>query len=98
MTPPLIVNPNTNLVPILTNGRLRLSQNGKPVPIVATETIRRCFIFPDILEAAVVGIPNPKWGETVKAYIVIKPGKQMTEEQVIQFCQSSIASYKNAGY
>ncbi|MEK3766112.1 MULTISPECIES: class I adenylate-forming enzyme family protein [unclassified Solibacillus] len=52
------------------------------------------YSHPDILEAAVVGIPHPTWGETVKAYIVLKSGKQMTEEQVIQFCQSSIASYK----
>ncbi|SOC16591.1 cadherin domain-containing protein [Ureibacillus xyleni] len=38
-TPPLIENPNTNLVPVLTNGKLVLSQNGQPVPIVVTETI-----------------------------------------------------------
>lgn len=52
------------------------------------------YSHPDILEAAVVGIPDPQWGEAVKAFIVLKPGKQMTEEQVIRFCQNSIASYK----
>ncbi|MCM3721702.1 AMP-binding enzyme [Solibacillus isronensis] len=41
-----------------------------------------------------MGIPDPQWGEAVKAFIVLKPGKQMTEEQVIRFCHSSIASYK----
>ncbi|MEK4385625.1 long-chain fatty acid--CoA ligase [Solibacillus sp. FSL W7-1464] len=52
------------------------------------------YSHPDILEAAVVGIPDPQWGEAVKAFIVLKPGKQMTTEQVIRYCQNSIASYK----
>jgi fatty-acyl-CoA synthase len=52
------------------------------------------YSHPDILEAAVVGEPDPKWGETVKACIVMKPGKQLTQDEVIEFCQSSLASYK----
>ncbi|AZV42782.1 acyl-CoA synthetase [Peribacillus asahii] len=52
------------------------------------------YRHPDILEAAVIGIPDSRWGETVKAYIVLKPGKQLTKEQVIEFCKQHIASYK----
>lgn len=52
------------------------------------------YCHPDILEVAVIGVPDPKWGETVKAFIVMKPGKQLTKNQVIEYCQSQIASYK----
>ena len=52
------------------------------------------YTHPDILEAAIVGIPDPNWGESVKAFVVMKPGKQLTEEDVIQYCQQHISSYK----
>jgi fatty-acyl-CoA synthase len=47
-----------------------------------------------IREAAVVGIPDPLWGESVKAFVVLKSGMSMTEEEVIEYCKSHLASYK----
>jgi long-chain acyl-CoA synthetase len=52
------------------------------------------FSHPKILEAAVVGVPDKIMGEEVKAYIVLKPGEMMSEEEVRQFCNENLASFK----
>ncbi len=52
------------------------------------------YRHPKIQEAAVVGVPHPLWGETVKAFVVLKTGEGMTEEEVIEYCKSHLASYK----
>jgi len=52
------------------------------------------FEHPKILEACAVGIPDPYRGETVKAYVVLKPEEKMTEEEVIQYCGTKLAKYK----
>ncbi|MCC6260567.1 MAG: long-chain fatty acid--CoA ligase [Anaerolineales bacterium] len=49
---------------------------------------------PKVLEVGVGGIPDPKSGETVKAWIVLKPGESMTEDEVKEFCKEHLASYK----
>ncbi len=49
---------------------------------------------PKVLEAGVAGIPDPYRGETVKAWIVFKPGETATEEELKNFCKESLASYK----
>lgn len=47
-----------------------------------------------IQEAAVVGIPDPYRGETVKAFIVVKDSYQVTEDELNAFCRQRLASYK----
>jgi long-chain acyl-CoA synthetase len=52
------------------------------------------FSHPKIKEACAAGIPHRYRGETVKAYIVLREGETMTEDEVIQFCLENMARYK----
>jgi acyl-CoA synthetase (AMP-forming)/AMP-acid ligase II len=52
------------------------------------------YSHPDVLEAAVVGVPDPQWGEAVKAVIVPKPGATIAVEDIIRFSRERLASYK----
>jgi long-chain acyl-CoA synthetase len=52
------------------------------------------FQHPKIQEAVSVGIPDKYRGETVKAFIVLKPGEKATEDEIISFCKEKLAVYK----
>lgn len=52
------------------------------------------FTHPDIAEAAVVGMPDQVWGESVRAFIVLKPKSSMSEKEVIGYCKEHLAGYK----
>lgn len=52
------------------------------------------YAHPKVLEACTVGIPDPKRGETVKAFIVVKTGETLTVEEVIAHCKESLTGYK----
>ena len=52
------------------------------------------YSHPDILEAAVIGVPDRQWGEALKAVIVLKQGAKITEEELQRFCKDRLSSYK----
>jgi long-chain acyl-CoA synthetase len=52
------------------------------------------FQNPKFQDAVAVGIADKYRGETVKAYVVLKPGQTATEEEVIAFCREKLAAYK----
>ena len=51
-------------------------------------------IHPDVLEAAVFGVPSEEWGESVHSVVVVREGATMTEQQVIAHCREHLAGYK----
>jgi len=52
------------------------------------------FTHPKVALAAVVGVPDEKSGEMVKAFLQLKPGETATEEEILQFCKEKMAGYK----
>ncbi|TLZ99566.1 MAG: long-chain fatty acid--CoA ligase [Methanobacteriota archaeon] len=52
------------------------------------------FMHPAVGEAAAIGVPDPYRGETVKAFVVLKPGKTATEADLIAFCKERLAPFK----
>ena len=52
------------------------------------------YAHPAVREAAVFGIPDPKWGELVMASVVLKPGRALSVDDLIAHCRRSLANYK----
>jgi long-chain acyl-CoA synthetase len=62
--------------------------------IVPREVEEVLYMHPKVVEAVVAGVPDARRGETVKAYLVLKPGESCTEEEVRDFCKQYLAPYK----
>lgn len=62
--------------------------------VYSTEVENVLYSHPDILEAAVIGVPDTKWGEVIKAIVVLKGGRDASDKEIIAFCKDRIAHYK----
>jgi acyl-CoA synthetase (AMP-forming)/AMP-acid ligase II len=52
------------------------------------------FQHPAVAEVAVIGIPDERWGELVTALVVLKPGAEVTADELVAFCRERLAGYK----
>jgi acyl-CoA synthetase (AMP-forming)/AMP-acid ligase II len=68
---------------------IRAGENISPAEVEAV-----LHTHPAIDEAAIIGIPNPEWGEQVMAIVVPMVGSSLTAEEVIDWCQQRLASFK----
>jgi acyl-CoA synthetase (AMP-forming)/AMP-acid ligase II len=81
-------------------GHLTISDRKKDVIITGGENVSSIevedalFSHPAVAEAAVIGVPHDKWGETIKALVVRAEGAQVTEAELIAHCKDRLAGYK----
>jgi len=82
------------------DGYIELRDRAKDIIISGGENIstieveRAVYAHPAVLEAAVVGIPDEKWGEVPKAFVTLKPGASASADDIIAFCREKLAHFK----
>ncbi|MDT0203330.1 AMP-binding protein [Nocardioides sp. AE5] len=82
------------------DGYLTIADRKKDVIITGGENVSSIevedvlFSHPAVAEVAVIGVPSEKWGETIKALVVLASGEQATEADLIAWCKERAAGYK----
>ncbi len=81
-------------------GHLTISDRKKDVIITGGENVSSIevedclFSHPAVAEVAVIGVPSEKWGETIKALVVLADGTEVTEAELIAHCKRKLAGFK----
>jgi acyl-CoA synthetase (AMP-forming)/AMP-acid ligase II len=81
-------------------GYVSISDRKKDVIISGGENVSSIevedvlFSHPAVAEVAVIGVPDEKWGETVKALVVLAPGGAVTEDELTTWCRDRLAHFK----
>jgi fatty-acyl-CoA synthase len=81
-------------------GYLSISDRKKDVIITGGENVASIevedalFAHPAVAEVAVIGVPDDKWGETIKALVVLAPNTEASERELIEHCRARLAHYK----
>jgi acyl-CoA synthetase (AMP-forming)/AMP-acid ligase II len=81
-------------------GYLSISDRKKDVIITGGENVSSIEVedclasHPAVAEVAVIGVPDEKWGETVKALVVLRADRAATERELIDHCRDRLAHYK----
>jgi fatty-acyl-CoA synthase len=81
-----------NYVQIMDRKKDIIISGGENISTVEIENV--IFMHPDVLEAAVIPVPDEKWGEVPKAFVVPKAGRNPTAESIIDFCKQHLARFK----
>ena len=85
------------------DGYVQLLDRAKDVVVSGGENISTIEVeqaiasHPDVVDCAVVSMPDEKWGERPKAYVVVRPGSELDEAGLIEHCRTRIARYKVPG-
>ncbi len=89
-----------DLAVIEPDGYVKIKDRSKDVIISGGENISSLEVedvlyrHPAVAMAGVVAQPDPKWGETPRAYVELKPGAQATESELIEFCRENLPRFK----
>jgi len=83
---------NQNFIYIVDRAKDMIISGGENV--YSTEVENALYEHPAVLEAAVIGVPDPQWGEAVLAVVVPREGSNPTEQEIIEHCHALIAGYK----
>lgn len=62
--------------------------------IYPAEVENALMSHPEIVDAAVIGVPDEKWGESVKGFVVLQPDSSLDETEIISYTRTQIAGYK----